>query len=250
GLGAANLQQFQSTFSQNGGTLHIHGAPVVWNSPTNGTLAYVWGENDYLRTYQYNGNTFNTPSFKTGTAIAPQIGNGMPGANIAVSSNGNQSGTGVVWGYAVYDGNANQATRPGILRAYNADNATSELWDSKQAAGDDCGYLAKGTHPIVANGKVIIASFGTASLTNSGQVCIYGLKSNPGLPAGTVPNYPNGFAGATQFVYNGSAYASGTGIRLTDSRANEAGSVFFLQKLDVTKFHANFSFQSTSSTNT
>ncbi|MDF3034980.1 MAG: Large repetitive protein [Paucimonas sp.] len=251
GMGGTHVQQFQSTFSQNGGFKHIHGAPAFWTSNTNGGLMYVWGENDYLRTYRYGATgPFATTAFKTGTVLAPQIGYGMPGANIAISSNGGQAGTGVVWAYAVQDGNANQDTRPGVLRAYNADDAVNELWNSRQAAGDDCGYLAKGTHPVIANGKVFLSSFGTATKNNSGQVCVYGLKTNPALPAGSLPNFPSGFANATQFAYNGSAYLSGSALRLTDGRINQAGSVFSIQKLGIAKFTANFSFQTTAGANT
>lgn len=207
GLGAGNIQQFQATFSQNGGSKHIHGAPIYWNSASNGGLLYVWGEDDYLRTFKYSPTTnISTSPFRTGTVLTPQIGYGMPGANLAISALGGQAGTGVVWANAVYDGDANQGTRPGILRAYDADNAVSELWNSRKVATDSCGYLAKGTHPVVANGKVFISSFGSANLTNSGQVCVYGLKAKPALPPGGLPNYPTNFAGASQFAFNGSAF--------------------------------------------
>lgn len=244
GMGGANIQQFAATFSQNGGWKHIHGAPIYWNSATNGGLVYVWGEDDYLRTYKYSPTTnFNTTSFKVGTVLTPQVGYGMPGANLAISSLGNQAGTGVLWAYAVQDGNANQDSRPGVLYAYDADNAVTALWNSRQVASDDCGYLAKGTHPVVINGKVFLSSFGSATKNNSGRVCVYGLKANPALPAGTLPNYPTSFTGATQFAYNGSAWLNGGAIRLTDGRVNQGASAFFLQKLDVSKFKTNFSIQ-------
>jgi hypothetical protein len=252
GMGAGNIQQFQATFSQNGGPKHIHGAPIYWNSNTNGGLVYVWGEDDYVRTFKYSPTAnFTTAPFKVGTVLTPATGTGMPGADLAVSGNGAQAGTGVLWANAVQDGNANQDTRPGVLRAYNADNAVAEIWNNRQAAGDDCGNLAKGTHPVIANGKVLLSSFGTATKTNSGQVCIYGLKTNPAIPTSPAPSYPNNFAGATQIAFNGSAYMNtGNAIRLTDGRVNQGGSAFFLQKLDVTKFHANFSFQLSAGANT
>src|SRR5207249_5115877 len=35
-------------------THHIHGSPVVYDSPNQGVLVYVWGENEVLRTFQYD----------------------------------------------------------------------------------------------------------------------------------------------------------------------------------------------------
>jgi streptogramin lyase len=42
---------------------HIHGNPVYWNSPT-GPQVYVWGENDWIRSYHFNGSVFPaSPSY-------------------------------------------------------------------------------------------------------------------------------------------------------------------------------------------
>ena len=62
---------------------------------------------------------------------------------------------------------------PGILRAYDATDLSHELWNSKQnAARDDLGALAKFNTPLVANGKVYMATF-------SDGVVAYGLLSRP-----------------------------------------------------------------------
>lgn len=243
GMGGIGIQQFQSTHSQNGGgEMHIHGAPIYWNGPAGGML-YVWGENDYLRTFMFNGTGFNPAAYRTGTVIAPQIGQGMPGAFLSLSARGRQTGSGVLWANAVYDGDANLATRPGILRAYDATNAVTELWNNHQTASDDCGYFAKGTHPVVINSKVYLSSFGVGNTTSGGQVCVYGLKNRPAQPYGDLPVYLTGFAGATQFSYNGSAYLNGSVLRLTDSRQSQAGSAFFLHAVPIGQFHAGFTFQ-------
>jgi hypothetical protein len=62
---------------------------------------------------------------------------------------------------------------PGILRAYDGTDLSRELWNSQQnAARDDLGAFAKFNTPVVANGKVYMATF-------SREVVVYGL-----LPAG------------------------------------------------------------------
>jgi hypothetical protein len=48
------------------------------------------------------------------------------------------------------------------------------LWNSEEnATRDDCNNYAKFTDPTISNGKVYLASFGTAQ-TKSGQLCVYG----------------------------------------------------------------------------
>jgi len=51
----------------------------------------------------------------------------------------------------------------GILRAYNAQNITNELWNSEQLTNrDSVGNLAKFNPPAVANGKGTSATFSIA----------------------------------------------------------------------------------------
>jgi hypothetical protein len=65
-------------------------------------------------------------------------------------------------------------TEPGILYAFSLPSMT-ELWNNQQnTARDDCDNYAKFIPPTVANGRVYLASFGTAQ-TKSGELCAYGL---------------------------------------------------------------------------
>ncbi|HUK89412.1 MAG TPA: BACON domain-containing carbohydrate-binding protein, partial [Blastocatellia bacterium] len=90
-----------------------------------------------------------------------------------VSSNGSQSGSGIVWASCPDQADANHQTVHGILRAFDANDLTTELWDSTiDQARDDVGNYAKFCPPIVANGKVYQASF-------SGVLNVYGLLSPP-----------------------------------------------------------------------
>jgi hypothetical protein len=97
--------------------------------------------------------------------------NGMPGGFLAVSSNGSAAGSGIVWANVPYSGDANHSTVPGILRAFDANNLSTELWNSRtNSTRDNFGNFAKFVPPVVTNGKVYMATF-------SNQVAVYGLLS-------------------------------------------------------------------------
>jgi len=57
----------------------------------------------------------------------------------------------------------------GILRAFDANDITKELWDSGQNGTDLYGNYAKFVSPTIANGHVYMATF-------SNKVVVYGLK--------------------------------------------------------------------------
>ena len=88
---------------------------------------------------------------------------------MTVSAHGSHSGTGVLWATLPRAGDANQMTVPGDLYAFDAENLTL-LWSSF-APGDDPLNFAKGSPPIVANGKVYVASI-------SNFVSVYGPRKH------------------------------------------------------------------------
>jgi hypothetical protein len=146
---------------------HIHGTPVYWNSGSQGQMIYVWGENDVGKAFKFNGTNFTTTPFTQTSVKSPTTGCGMPGSILSLSANGNNNG--ILWASCVYTGDAVHDIVPGILRAYNANNLGTELWDSRQnQSRDDLGNLAKYCPPTVVNGKVYMATF-------SDTVCVYGL---------------------------------------------------------------------------
>jgi hypothetical protein len=153
---------------------HIHGGPVYWNGP-NGAWVYVWTENDYLKAYRLvNGKFQTTPvsQITTKTPVdVPGGSGGMPGGMMSISANGNTAGSGILWASHPYNASAEHAVVEGIVRAFDASDATRELWNSKQnASRDDIGTFAKFCSPTIANGKVYMASF-------SGYLAVYGLLS-------------------------------------------------------------------------
>ncbi|HWY69479.1 MAG TPA: discoidin domain-containing protein [Terriglobales bacterium] len=150
-------------------THHMHNVIPAWQSPQ-GLNVYVWGESDFLRVYRFNPSThkFTLPAVASGSILAPS---GMPGGMMSISANGSRPGTGILWATLPRAGDANQMTVPGGLYAYDAENLKF-LWSST-AAGDDPLNFAKGSPPIVANGKVYVASI-------SNFVSVYGKRKRAG----------------------------------------------------------------------
>jgi hypothetical protein len=147
----------------------LHGSPVYWNSGVNGPEVYMWAQGDNLKAFQFNGNNLNLPNFQTG----PDFIGGEPGAYLAISASGNTNG--IVWANAVLSGDANHGSVPGVLRAYDANKISTELYNNQQnATRDSCNLFAKNGYPTIANGKVYLGSFGAAN-AGTGQLCVYGL---------------------------------------------------------------------------
>ena len=113
---------------------------------------------------------FDTLNKITGNTVLPQ---GMPGAMLSVSSNGNTAGTGVLWASHPINGDANQAVVPGILQAFDATDVSRELWNSNaNGIRDAVGKFAKFVPPTIANGKVYLATF-------SDSLLVYGVHAPP-----------------------------------------------------------------------
>ena len=156
-------------------THHIHNSAITWQSPQ-GLNLYVWGENDFLRLYRFDGSRFTVPAARVGSVLPPV---GMPGGMMTLSANGSAAGTGILWATTPRSGDANHNVVPGLLSAFNAETLDL-LWQST-AGGDDPLNFAKGSPPTVASGKVYVASLSNA-------VSAYGLRSagggNPNLALG------------------------------------------------------------------
>jgi hypothetical protein len=157
---------------------HLHSL-VYWKSAKKGELLYLWGQLDRLRAYKFdNGKLGETPLMSR-----EEMNQGHPGAMLSLSANGDRDG--ILWAAIHASGDSWHESRAGILHAYDADEINHELWNSLENPGrDDCNNYSKMAPPTAANGKVYLASFGTAN-TGAGQLCVYGL-----LPAGPVPDAP------------------------------------------------------------
>jgi outer membrane protein assembly factor BamB len=135
---------------------------IYWYAAPGQPLLYVWPMNEHLKAYAFNGSTFNTTPVVKNNPVA-----GFPGGQLTVSSNGGKDGTGIVWA-AMSTQDAYGGPVPGMLRAFDA-ITLAELWNSDMNAADNAGLLSKFTPPIVANGKVYLATF-------SKQLNVYGLR--------------------------------------------------------------------------
>ncbi|HTV72892.1 MAG TPA: hypothetical protein VME66_04210 [Candidatus Acidoferrales bacterium] len=184
--------------SPDGLSHHIHGAPVYWRADGVGALLYVWGENEMLRAFKYDGTRFalvaSAPQSQRASRLMPAPG-GMPGGFISLSANGSDPTSGIVWATAPTTGDANKGqdstdgrttfttpthTVAGTLRAYDAvhfdvlpdhSRQLRLLWDSDRRPGDAYGAFAKFTPPTIANGRVIVPTFGN-------KLVVYGLAGN------------------------------------------------------------------------
>jgi hypothetical protein len=138
---------------------NIHGSPVFWKGPDKGWV-YAWGENSHLQGYSFNQGKLQDIDNPKKSAFQPPLG--MPGGMLTVSANGSAAGTGVVWAVVPLDGDANQQRGVhGIVLALDASDVTRTLWTSEQVSQRDrLGLFAKFNPPVVANGKVFVATYG------------------------------------------------------------------------------------------
>jgi hypothetical protein len=139
-------------------------------------VVFVWGENERIKAYNVDFATRRITAFRgegaqfaSGNMPAP---GGMPGGRLAISSNGIVANTAVVWGVYPTQGNANSEVVHGALVAYDATAVANgklrQLFHSDANAANDLGTFAKYATPVVANGKVYVATF-------SNKIVQYGL---------------------------------------------------------------------------
>jgi hypothetical protein len=175
---------------------NIHGTPVAWQSK-NGFFIYVCGEEDPVKVYRLDpsgppgGWKFpfaqgqpNPPvAFSDESAPFPGFPRRpgettvredvwMPGGILALTANGDDPKSGILWASMPLDGNANHKVVHGVLRAFDASNFVArpgtgmgvpkqvvQIWSSDQKPSDSLGLFAKFNPPTVANGKVYLAAF-------------------------------------------------------------------------------------------
>lgn len=166
--------QIVQTLNNNGG--EIKSRPVYWNRMAAGGVdnpwMYVWSDGgDVLKAYTFvtSGNQF---VFATEGSLASPGGNS--GGVLTLTANGGTPQTGIVWSSMPLNANADGGVHQGVLRAYNADNLSEELWDSNLSANDNMGNWPKFSPPTVANGRVYMASFPSDGVSST-SVSVYGL---------------------------------------------------------------------------
>lgn len=166
-------QSFRANI-QTAGNRHLHGTPI-YNSflDSAGNLKeymYVWAESDSLKRLPFNRATqrFDLGAVEKGHV---KLDDGMPGSMLCTSSNGQAPGSTLVWCLHPLSGNANQQTRPGRLQAYDARDIHRPIYSTDvNPTRDLAGNFSKFNTPVVANGKVYLATF-------SNRLNVYGLLS-------------------------------------------------------------------------
>ncbi|HST07743.1 MAG TPA: hypothetical protein VLJ83_06195, partial [Gemmatimonadaceae bacterium] len=135
---------------------------------TAGEFIYVWPENAPLRAIPFDpgSNSLIPQSQVTSNVSGPT---GQSGAILSVSSNGSQNATGILWATYAATGDAEHGVQPGILRAFDANDVTRELWNNQLSTRDAASTYAKFAAPTIANGHVYLPTF-------SQRVVVYGLR--------------------------------------------------------------------------
>jgi hypothetical protein len=130
---------------------HIHGTPVVWQTPDpDVVLLYGWAENDVLRAYAYrrSADRFDETPAMVGTVRA--VRGVMPGGQLSLSADGSRGGSAIVWASLAANGGENTpGLYPGRLMAYDAETL-EVLWET------DFPSIPKWQPPTIADGKVFV----------------------------------------------------------------------------------------------
>jgi len=166
------------------GPICIKSGPVYWNrSGGAGPCLYNWSDENgsVLQAWHFNGSTFD-PSCAVSQATIPSPA-AHAGGVLTVSASGGTPNTGIVWASMPLSSDGENGAQQGVLRAFNADNLSQELWDSNvNAARDAMGYWPKFSPPTVANGRVYMASLPSDGM-GTGYVVVYGLLNTTYPPA-------------------------------------------------------------------
>ena len=162
----ASANQVQQTVPLTSSEMHCQ--PAYYRGGAR-EFVYIWPENNPLRAIPFDrgGNLLDRQTELVFSAGGPT---GHSGAMLAVSSDGSRDGTAILWASYAFSGDAEHDVSPGILRAFDANDITRELWNNRQnLARDGAGQYAKFASPTIANGHVYLPTF-------SNQVVVYGLR--------------------------------------------------------------------------
>lgn len=189
----------------------IKGGPVYWNRDGGvGPWMYIWSDGcNFFNAYRFNGATFDTPPASQSTILSQC---GSSGGVLTLSANGSTPGSGIVWSSMVKSGDGNSNVHAGILRAFDADNLSTELWNSEQNHDrDNMGNWPKFSPPTVAKGRVYLGSFPVDGIADT-KVNVYGLFDPPDYSVAATPANPTiAPGGSVEFTIDTSAvngYAS------------------------------------------
>jgi hypothetical protein len=151
-----------------GTAAYFNGSIYLGVTPTSPTAPGV------VRRFGYSAGSATPLSAQEGSS--PNIQQNTRGTTPFISANGTSDG--VLW--MIDEGQPLGSSKPtsATLRAYDAQNLSSEIYDSSTNSADVPGYGIKFSSPVVANGKVYISTGHdlTTVANPQGEIDIYGLK--------------------------------------------------------------------------
>ncbi len=164
GAHTANISSYEifGTSAYFNGTVYLGVGPTASDIPSG------------VRQFTLSGGTLAPGDF-----TSPGIQENTPGTTPFISANGTSEG--VLWmidpGQPLQNAGRNAPTSA-VLRAYDATNLSSELYNSNVNSGDIPGYGIKFTSPVVGNGKVYISTGHdlTTVANPQGEIDVYGLN--------------------------------------------------------------------------
>jgi uncharacterized repeat protein (TIGR03806 family) len=127
-----------------------------------GTLGGVWSNPAYFRNriyYQGSADVLKAFSISkallsTGPVLKGSTIINYPGATPSISADGTNNG--IAW---IVDASKYASKGPAVLHAYDADDLSRELYNSQQSGlRDTAGVAAKFSVPVIANGRVFVAT--------------------------------------------------------------------------------------------
>jgi len=147
----------------------VNVGPVYWKSKVRGEMLYIWGQDDALKVYALKNRLIEPTPIGVGSTTSA-----YPGGILSLSANGETDG--ILWANAALTAHGGgHINGPAVLRAYDANDVSRELWNSNlDPDHDTCGRISKNAPPTVTNGKVYLASFGALPV-GTGALYVYGL---------------------------------------------------------------------------
>ncbi len=224
---------------------YVYNGVVFWrrSSEQGGSLLFNVYNNSPIYSFAFNNPKFN-PTPVSSSSASKALNSGIRNS-VALSANGGNAGTGIVW-----ELQNNSTTNVSVLRALDATNLGNELWNSSTYLSDSLAGANTYIPPTISNGKVY------APTLNS-QLVVYGLKSQP-LTISSVANQNsalksnvslqiNASAGGDTLVYAATGLPSGLSINPTTGVISGTPSVIGAYSTVVTVTDRNTNKQATTS---
>jgi len=160
---------------------------ALWSRST-GPVLYLHGANSSVGAYPFTGNRIATTPASQSSDQYP-----VPYDGMTISANGGKPGSGILWATTA---DSWPLPSTGTLHAFNADDLSSELWNSSiKTDRDFLGTFTKFANPTVANGKVYVPTFSNA-------LAVYGPIGSSGGGGASTP--------VISGLVNAASYANGS----------------------------------------